>query len=441
MIENLFLTIFFSPFVWVGLLGVIFFTKIKIPEYILSESLKFYSLYMTTLTLLLFFATWMNPHHKFLYDYAPWIEVGDYNFKIRFIVDTLGATYALLSAALIGIIFKFSRNYLHKEDGYFRFIFLMSILLFGLIIVSFARSLDLMFAGWELVGTTSVLLISYFYTQVNPVRHSLKAIISYRICDMGILAASAWAHHHLHTTDFIALPEALAHSHDMVGTLAIGSFVIWASLAKSGQLPMSSWLPTAMEGPTPSSAIFYGALSVHLGPFLLLRFHDYLEHFPVLLWAIGLIGGFSAIYASLVGRTRSDAKTMLGYATITQVGIIWIEIALGFTNFALFHMVTHASLRTWQFLRSSSIIFDFYENPIVQKDVMISRSLSFENVFSKNFKKKVFVHALHGFHLDFFTMKIINFIGFPFKFLMQIENKWMEWDTELLRSLIRKNKE
>ena len=173
----------------------------------------------------------------------------------------------------------------------------------------------------------------------------------------------------------------------------------------------------------------------------MIRFHDYFAHFPPLLWTIGIIGGVSAIYASLVGRTRSDAKTMLGYATISQVGLIWIEIALGFTNFAIFHMVTHASLRTWQFLRSSSIIHDFYENPAVQKNKHITRNMSFENLFSNSFKKKIFVHALHAFHLDYFTMKILAAISSPFRLFIKFENKWMEWDTRFINRILRKGNE
>ena len=438
MIENLFQLILITPFVWVLILAIIYFVNVKVPEYVLSETVKFYSLLMAIMSFSLFVMCWSMSPTVVLLDYKNWIEVGDYEFKVRFIIDLLGSTYAFLSSVLIGIIFRFSRNYLHKEDGYFRFIFLLSMLLFGLLIVSFARSLDLIFVGWELVGTTSVLLISYFYFQPQPVRHALKAIISYRLCDMGILAAAAWAHHYLHSTDYTLMPSLLGHGHGGNALFFIGLFIIWASLAKSGQLPMSSWLPTAMEGPTPSSAIFYGALSVHLGPFLLLRMHDYFTHFPSLLWLIGIIGAVSAVYATLVGRTRSDAKTMLAYATISQVGIIWIEIALGFTNFALFHMVAHASLRTWQFLRSSSIIQDFFENPMVHQNEEIKRSLSLEKLFSKNMKKAIFVHALHGFHLDFINQKIINAFFYPAKFYILLEKKWMNWNNEMLKKLIGK---
>ena len=438
MIERIFELVVVSPFILILLLAFIFFAQIKIKELWLSEFVKFFSIYMAFLTSILFVVTFVHSPSFLFLDYKNWIEIGSYQFKVRFVVDLLGSTYALMTTGLIGIIFRFSRNYLHREAGYYRFVFLLSVLMFGLLIVSFARSLDLLFAGWELVGTASVLLISYFHDRPQPVFHATKAIISYRLCDMGILAAAAWAHHEIHTTDFMIIPKLLGHAHGSGSLIFIGLFIIWASLAKAGQLPMSSWLPAAMEGPTPSSAIFYGALSVHLGPFLLLRFYEFFSHFPILLITIGLIGGLSAIYATLVSRTRSDAKTMLAYATISQVGLIYIEIALGFTSFALFHMVTHASLRTYQFLRSSSIIQDFFDNPVVEQNKRIKKRYFFEMLFSDNFKKKIYVHALNGFHLDYLTRKVINAFLFPMRFYIKFEEKWMDYDTKMLKLLLRK---
>jgi NADH:ubiquinone oxidoreductase subunit 5 (subunit L)/multisubunit Na+/H+ antiporter MnhA subunit len=443
--EYLFLSLLIIPFVWIFFLGLSFFARLNLSERFLSESSKWLSIIMSLLSLLLSIMVLLNRSAPVSYDAFTWLSVGDYEFKIRFLVDLLGSTYALLTSLLIGIIFRFSRNYLHKEEGYFRFIFLLSTLLLGLMIVSFARSLDLIFAGWELVGTTSVLLIGYFYVQSQPVRHSLKAIVSYRFCDMGILAAAAWAHHYMHTTDFTTIPSLLhgSHLHEAghggpVALTFIGLFIIWAALAKSGQLPFSSWLPAAMEGPTPSSAIFYGALSVHLGPFLLLRFYDFFEHFPLLLWVIGSVGALSSLYASGVGRTRSDAKTMLAYATISQVGIIWVEIALGFKQFALFHIVAHASLRTWQYLRSASLIQDFFENPVVQQNQKIQRSLSFEKLVSHSFRKRFYIHALHGFHLDYFTSNILVVLSMPFRWFMDFERKWMTLNNSIVKFIFQK---
>lgn len=437
--EILFLGLLILPFIWMCFLGLSFFLQVTFQEKFLSDCVKWLSIMMALMSLSLSTLVVLNGSPEIKLDYPAWIEVDSYDFKIRFIIDLLGSTYALLTSLLIGIIFRFSRNYLHKEEGYFRFVFLLSTLMFGLMIVSFSRSLDLLFAGWELVGTTSILLIGYFYNQVQPVRHSLKAVVSYRLCDMGILAASAWAHHYLHSTDFTDMPEYLLHSHAAPLALSfIGLFVIWASLAKSGQVPFCSWLPAAMEGPTPSSAIFYGALSIHLGPFLLLRFYDYLQHFPVLLWLIGIIGASSALYASAVGRTRSDAKTMLAYATISQVGIIWVEIALGFTQFALFHIVAHASLRTWQYLRSSSLIQDFFENPVVQANETIARNLSFEKYLPASLRRRIFIHALHGFHLDYFTHRFLNALSWPVRMYITFEVRWMNLNNRMTKSILRR---
>lgn len=443
--QYLFLSLLFIPFFWICFLGLSFFARIKLSEEFLTGCVKWISITMSLIGSSLVLMILLHRSEPLSFDYPAWITIGEYQFKSRFLVDLLGSSYALLTSILIGIIFRFSKNYLHKEEGYFRFIFLLSTLMLGLMIVSFSRSLDLIFVGWELVGTTSVLLIGYFYVQVQPVRHSIKAVISYRFCDMGILAAAAWAHHYMHTTDYIELHHLLTNPHlhqsghgGAVALTFIGLFVIWASLAKSGQLPFCSWLPAAMEGPTPSSAIFYGALSIHLGPFLLLRFHDYFVHFPVLLWVIGIVGGVSAIYASAVGRTRSDAKTMLAYATISQVGIIWIEIALGFTQFALFHIVVHASLRTWQFLRSASLIQDFVENPVVQQDEIIHRNISFEKYFPGSLRKKIFIHALHGFHLDFITQKILDILSWPLRAYFDFEKKWLELNNTFVKFVFKK---
>jgi NADH-quinone oxidoreductase subunit L len=439
MSESLFSLLLVLPFAWMISLAATFFLRLTIPERVLSESVKWLSIFMAGLALSLSTLIILSGSKVLYFNYPSWIKVHHYVFNMKFMVDLLGSTYALLTALLIGVIFKFSRNYLHKEEGYFRFVFLLTTLMFGLMIVSFARSIDLLFVGWEIVGTTSVLLIGYFYNQVQPIRHSIKAVISYRFCDMGLLAAGAWAHHYMHSTDFTLLPKLVETAHGgHIALTFIGVFIIFASLAKSGQLPFCSWLPAAMEGPTPSSAIFYGALSSHLGPFLLLRFHGYFIHFPILLWIIGIIGGLSAIYASAVGRTRSDAKTMLAYATISQVGIIWVEIALGFTQFALFHIVAHASLRTWQFLRSSSLIQDFLENPIVLHDEKISRNLSFEKFFSKKIRKRFYILALHGFYLDFFTQKTLDILSSPVRAYIEFENKWMDWNNNFIKSFLKR---
>lgn len=422
------------PFSFLVMLGISFFFNSELNEKNLQRAWTIVSVLIAVLGL-------AQLGYFFIYDITPysvhlpaWFVFESYTFESVFLIDHLSVSYGALSAVILSVIVKFSFNYLYKEAGYFRFFFLIGLLYCGLILVCFAGTLDILFVGWELVGTASVLLIAFFHQNVSSVRNSIKALIGYRLCDMGILAASAWAHHHMGTTEFRVMAQhvyELSHEGHFYIYIMIGLFIIWASLAKAAQLPFSAWLPSAMEGPTPSSAVFYGALSIHLGPYLLLRAAPFLEQHWSLTLLIGLVGGATAIYATLVGRTRSDAKTMLAYATMTQLGVIFVEISLGFYKLALVHMMANASLRAWQFLRASSLIQDFQENPLVYQDTVIKRQFSVEKMLPATLRMKLYIHALNEFHLDYFTS---NFLKYAFympiaqfkrfdRWLMEINNK------------------
>ena len=148
--------------------------------------------------------------------------------------------------------------------------------------------------------------------------------------------------------------------------LFVGILLLIAAAGKSALIPFSGWLPRAMEGPTPSSAVFYGALSVHLGTFLLLRVGPVLDASPVLSAAVVILGFSSAVYGVLVGRVQSDVKTALAFASLTQVGIITAEIGLGFRYIPLIHIIGHACLRTLQLVRAPTLLHDYHllENAI-----------------------------------------------------------------------------
>jgi len=438
MIQLIFYTMVSIPLLFALTLGLIFFMNLPLPEKILSLVARWLSLivfFISTYLLIGFLFFNFEPQSMSL---GHWMHLKSFHFDIDFKLDRLGILYAFLTTSLIGIILKFSKNYLHREAGYFRFILLMNLLMFGLFICSFSHALDLFFVGWELVGTTSVLLISYFYDKNQPVKHAFKALVSYRICDIGILSASALAHYSLMTTHFddVISQGPTFWGHSSLGFI-IGLLLIFASLAKAGQFPFTSWLPTAMEGPTPSSAIFYGALSIHLGPFLLLRFYPLISESYFLLLCIGSIGLFSAIYATLVGRTRSDAKTMLAFATISQVGIIYFEISLGLVELAEFHLVAHAFLRTYQFLRSASLIQDFFNNPTVRDNIFVKRSLSIEKFFPMSFRRRFYLHALHSFHLDFLTSRLLTFTQSSVSALFRLENLMLEGEKFFVKNILR----
>lgn len=284
-----------------------------------------------------------------------WFEAGEYAFPLALVADWLSLPMAALTVILGGIVTAFSARYLHRDRGFFRFFLLLHLFTFGALLAFTASSYDLMLGGWELVGITSVLLIAFFDERREPVRNSIRVFATYRLADLGLLLAIFGLHYTMHTAEF----ADLATGHQTQAT-TIGLLLMVAAAGKSAQFPFFGWLPRAMEGPTPSSAIFYGAISVHLGAYLLLRSMPILEASPWASGAVLLIGAQTALIATLIHRVSTDAKTSLAYAAMAQLGIVFVEIALGYPKLALAHMLGHAAVRTLQFLRAPSMLHDYH---------------------------------------------------------------------------------
>lgn len=329
--------------------------------------------------------------------WPPLLEFHGYTWTPVFLIDRLSLAYLMLSALVYPVVVRFSIPSFHREPGAARYWFLVTLLAFGLVLVSLSGNIDVLYVGWELVGLCSVSLIAFFRHNPRSAENSLRALIYYRVCDAGLLASIVWIHHAFPSADFLHFHDDSRES----SAATIGLLLLFSSLAKSAQLPMSPWLHRAMEGPATSSAIFYGALSVHLGPLLLLRTAPlWLEFSSVRLACIG-VGASTAVYATLVGRARSDAKTAIAYATMAQLGVIYVEIGLGLHTLALVHLWAHAGLRTWQFLRSSSLIQDFQANPLVGADVRLrARSGAWTRFVPRALERRVYFAALRLFWLD-----------------------------------------
>ncbi len=287
---------------------------------------------------------------------AQWVVVPPYVIEARVVFDAPAAVLMTLTALLCGLIGAFSAPYLHQDPGFKRFFLLLALFASGMMAIAAGDTLDLVYAGWEVVGIASALLIAYFHTREAPVRNGLVAFAVYRVCDVALLAAAVLLHHHGEGAT-LAHPAGLGSD---VG-LVIALLLVFASMGKAAAFPFTGWLPRAMEGPTPSSAIFYGALSIHAGPFLLIRAWPLLEAQPIARGAVVAIGLVTAAHATMVGRVQTDVKTSLGYASVTQAGVILVEVGLGFTGLALVHMAGHAILRTWQLLRAPSLLHDHHE--------------------------------------------------------------------------------
>lgn len=294
---------------------------------------------------------------------GTWFGSAGYAFEASFLIDILSASMMATTAILCGLIGRFSSTYLVREPGHARFFLLLTLFATGMLLLVMAGSLDLLIAGWELVGISSMLLIAFFHERAFPVRNALRAFIVYRTCDIGLLLGAVLMHHYFGSASFAQAFGADGFMLDTVQLHSVGATLtslslLFAAAGKSALFPVGSWLPRAMEGPTPSSAIFYGSLSVHAGAYLLLRVHPMLDSAPLARAAIVLCGLTTAVHGTLVARVQTDVKSQLAYATTTQVGVIFAEIGLGLPKLALVHLVGHAMLRTLQMLRAPNAILD-----------------------------------------------------------------------------------
>jgi NAD(P)H-quinone oxidoreductase subunit 5 len=296
---------------------------------------------------------------------GDWFAVADYGFSRTLFLDRLSLPYVMITVILTGLIGAFSSRYVHRDRGYFRFFVLLHLFAFGSLIIFTAESFDLLVVGWELVGITSVLLIAFFQERPEPVRGALYVFAVYRACDIGLLVAVVALHHFAGSTSYVQLlrGEWPGQNSGIGGGAAtlVALLLALAASGKSAQVPFSGWLARAMEGPTPSSAVFYGAIAVHAGTYLLLRAQPILSASPAATVTVISIGAITAVHGTLVGRACADAKTSLAYASLSQLGIIFVEIGFGFTWLALVHVIGHAATRTLEFLRAPSMLHDFHQ--------------------------------------------------------------------------------
>ncbi len=291
------------------------------------------------------------------------IEQEHFHYHLKFVFDRLSVPFTILAYILCGTVGAFASVYLHRDKGFNRFFLFYALFLLGMVISSLAGTIETLFTGWELVGLSSALLVAYFHERPGPVRNGLRVWTTYRIADAAFLVAALVMHHLTGGGDFDKLmgsgtwPDGIAVI-DQRSALLVGLLLLLAAAGKSGMVPFSGWLPRAMEGPTPSSAVFYGALSVHLGTYLLLRVSPLLSVSLPLRVAVIVLGLVSAIFGALASRAQSDVKNALAFASLTQVGIITVEIGLGLHYIPLIHMIGHACLRTLQLLRAPSVLKD-----------------------------------------------------------------------------------
>lgn len=284
---------------------------------------------------------------------AEWLHSQYFHINISFLVDYKSLVMATLVGFITLIVTRFSVNYLHREEGFQRFFMMISVFNAAMFIITFAGNAALMFIGWEMAGVSSYLLIAYSWHRDVATGNANRAFVTNRIGDAGFIIGIAFSFFWLGTVEWEAMSRIIT-SKIHIGIILFGFMV--AALAKSAQFPFSAWITRALEGPTPSSAVFYGSLMVHAGVYLLLRLEPLLLQVPALMVFLIIIGFITALYGYIVGLVQTDVKSSFMFSTLSQVGLMLIWIGFGWFELALFHVVVHAIWRAYQFLHAPSFM-------------------------------------------------------------------------------------
>ena len=303
------------------------------------------------------FSSLAVPHIETL---AQWIRSGSFHVDFAFYLDPLSLVMLLVVTGVGFLIHIYSVGYMWEEGGFYRFFSYLNLFMFFMLTLVLASSYLLMFIGWEGVGLASYLLIGFWFTKDSAAAAGKKAFIVTRIGDFGFMIALFLMIKHFGSLDFTQVFSAVAPMNMEtagVGLLtSIGLLMMVGAAGKSAQLPLYVWLPDAMEGPTPVSALIHAATMVTAGVYMVSRSHVIFEHSPTALMVVAIVGTLTALFAATIGVCQTDIKKVLAYSTISQLGYMFMACGVAAFSAGVFHLMTHAFFKGLLFLSAGSVI-------------------------------------------------------------------------------------
>jgi NADH-quinone oxidoreductase subunit L len=368
-----------------------------------------------------------------------WFQFGGQWLQLGWVLDPLTAVMLVMVSFVSLLIFIFSVGYMAHDENFMRFFCFMSLFAAAMLGVVIANNLLLFFVCWEIVGLTSYLLIGFWYHKPSAAAAAKKAFITTRIGDLGLLLGMVWLYAETGTLNFYAngngclehsaLAGMLTHmtAAGMAVSTAIGLLIFLSAVGKSGQLPLHVWLPDAMEGPTPVSALIHAATMVAAGVFLVARVYPLMSVHPdgaaaetTALTVVTWIGALTAIFAASIAVAQTDIKRILAYSTVSQLGYMMLGLGVGGVAVGMFHLITHAFFKALLFLGSGSVIHGCHEEQDVRKMGGLKKFMpvtfatyaigmlalaGFPLFFSGFWSKDEILHAAHGWpvsHIPFY---------------------------------------
>ncbi len=286
-----------------------------------------------------------------------WIAVGDFSINVSALVDPLSSTMLLVVTVVSFLIFVYANGYMAHDAGFYRFFTWLSLFVFAMLILVMADNYLLMFVGWEGVGLCSYLLIGFWFERPEPYYAAKKAFVMNRIGDWGYTIGIITIFLVFGSMNFLDVFTRLATSSMAQGPLTLICLALFfGATGKSAQLPLYSWLPDAMEGPTPVSALIHAATMVTSGVYLVARSMPLFEAAGPSLQVVGIVGAITAIFAATIALVQFDIKRVMAYSTVSQLGYMFLALGVGAPAAAIFHLATHAFFKALLFLGSGSVI-------------------------------------------------------------------------------------
>jgi NADH-quinone oxidoreductase subunit L len=303
------------------------------------------------------FSSLSLPYHEYL---AHWIRSGSFSVDFEFYLDQLSLVMLLVVSGVGFLIHIYSVGYMWDDPSYYRFFTYLNLFMFFMLTLILAGNYLQMFIGWEGVGLASYLLIGFWFTKDSAASAGKKAFIVNRIGDFGFLIALFLIIKHFGSLNFDRVFQSvlpLGAETATAGLLtAIGILLMVGAAGKSAQIPLYVWLPDAMEGPTPVSALIHAATMVTAGVYMVSRSHMIFERAPMALTVVAIIGTLTAFFAATIGITQTDIKKVLAYSTVSQLGYMFMACGVGAFSAGIFHLMTHAFFKGLLFLAAGSVI-------------------------------------------------------------------------------------
>lgn len=307
-----------------------------------------------------------------------WISVGlsnGGNFTVPFglSVDRLSGTLLLIITGVGSLIHLYAGEYMHHEEGVYRFFAYLNLFVFSMLALVLGSNMLVTFLGWEGVGLCSYLLIGYWYEDTNNAAAGMKAFVANRVGDLGFLIAMFLSYQLFGSIDYSNLATATSQldaawfEANSTTITCLGLSLLLAVTGKSAQLPLYIWLPDAMAGPTPVSALIHAATMVTAGVYLMVRMSFLLVHSEVAMATIAIVGGATALFAATIGLVQNDIKKVLAYSTVSQLGFMVLACGVGAFQYGVAHLMTHAFFKALLFLGAGSVIHAMHHEQDIRK--------------------------------------------------------------------------